>query len=250
MDEAAYRAFYESVGQKNGWDFSRLQVETRGEAWDFSREVLQRCQPTALMLDIGTGGGEAVLQYASQTLLLIGIDHSVAMIEKAKENLVSSPHRNVRFFHMDSFALVFPNEFFDLVTSRHAPFDPWEVARVLKPGGVFLSQQVSEHDKYKLKNAFGRGQCYGDEDGVLRDSYLRELQAAGLAVEVREYDAEEYYQSVQDLLFLLSHTPIIPAFGECADDFKRLHTYVKKNQTEQGIRTNAKRFLLIGTKRQ
>lgn len=249
MDEAAYRDFYESIGKKNGWDFSRLQVKTKGETWDFTHEVLQRCRPNDLVLDIGTGGGEAVLQIASHVRLLVGIDHSGAMIQRAQENVVSSSHRNVRFFQMDASALSFPDGFFDMVTSRHAPFDPYEIARVLKPGGVFLSQQVSERDKYALKCCFGRGQCYGEDDGALREKYRRDLQLAGLEVEVREYDAEEYYQSVEDLLFLLSHTPIITAFGEYADDFHQLHTYIKQNNSEQGIWTNAKRFLLVATKK-
>ena len=45
-------------------------------------------------------------------------------------------------------ALPFPDETFDLVLNRHGDFDPEELWRVLRPGGVFLTQQVgAENDR-------------------------------------------------------------------------------------------------------
>src|SRR3712207_1953598 len=132
MNETEYRKFYENVGSLNGWDFSQLQVVMDEPEWDFYDEVKKRSQKTDVILDIGTGGGENVLTIASSMLLTVGIDLSHGMIKTAKENMEKSSIPNVRFFHMSSEKLTFPEGFFDIVASRHAPFFASEVANVLK----------------------------------------------------------------------------------------------------------------------
>ncbi len=249
MNELEYARFYETVGKLNGWDFSQLQVSVNGTDWEFNEEVIKRCNKTKILLDIGTGGGENLSSLAPSVLLAVGIDSSNGMIDSAIENLKKMKLANLRFVKMDSENLVFPRDFFDVVSSRHAPFDSNEVARVLKSGGVFLTQQVSEDDKLNIKNTFGRGQSFGEADGTLKEKYIQELKAAGFSeVQAFEYDAKEYYQRPEDLLFLLQHTPIIPDFGKEMDDLRLFDVFIKENQTAKGICTNSKRFLLIATK--
>src|SRR5690606_20547487 len=138
-----------------------------------------------------------------------------------------------------------PAGFFDIVSSRHAPFDAREVANALKTDGVFLTQQVSEADKLNIKTAFGRGQSFEEVDGTSKEKYVRELQKAGFSnVQAYEYNVMEYYQRPEDLIFLLQHTPIIPNFGKEQEDFSRLVTFIENNRTPKGICTNSKRFLI------
>jgi SAM-dependent methyltransferase len=58
--------------------------------------------------------------------------------------------------HDDRPALPLANETFDLVTSRH-PIETWweEIARVLRRGGTFLSQQVGAHSVGELLLSHG-----------------------------------------------------------------------------------------------
>ena len=65
---------------------------------------------------------------------------------------------------------------------------------------------------------------------------------------VDEYNADEYYQTEEDMLFLLKHIPIIPNFGEEKLDFSNFERYVKDNMTKKGIKTNSHRGLIIATK--
>ncbi|PEB50512.1 SAM-dependent methyltransferase [Bacillus pseudomycoides] len=249
MNELDYKTFYDKVGRSNGWDFSKLKYITEGATWGFYDEVIRRCKPSDVLLDVGTGGGENVLKIASSALFMIGIDNSSGMIETAQSNLKKARVPNVRFFKMESGDLTFPHSFFDIVSSCHAPFTAAEVARVIKKDGTFLTQQVSEHDKLNLKEAFGRGQCLGEKDGTLKEKYVRELRHAGFTdVQVLEYDAIDYYQTPEDLIFLLKHTPIIPRFGEREEDFDILKQFIRINKTEKGIRTNSKRFMIIANK--
>lgn len=195
MNEIEYKAFYDRVGKINGWDFSHLKCVSEGNQWDFYKEVKQRCTKSDLLLDIGTGGGEALLSIADSALLLVGIDHSPGMIETAKKNAEKSNISNVRFLQMDAEKLVFPERFFQVVSCRHSGFSPKEIAKVLVKGGFFLTQQVSENDKWNLKEAFGRGQAYGTKAGTLQYRYLTELREAGFTdIQSFAYNVTEFYQ--------------------------------------------------------
>lgn len=249
MNQLEYECFYNKVGNINGWDFSNLRCISEGANWDFYEEVVNRCRNTDILLDIGTGGGENVLKISPFLHFVIGIDLSKGMLETAESNLKKTYKSNVRFFQMSSEDLQFPTGFFDIITSRHAPFSSKEVLRVLNSGGFFLTQQVSESDKLNIKKAFGRGQSFNQKDGKLKESYIRELREAGFtSIQSYEYDAIEYYQRPEDLIFLLKHTPTIPNFGQDKNDFEILSNFIEKNRTEKGIRTNSKRFLIIGRK--
>lgn len=243
-----YRTFYEQVGSRNGWDFSKVKCVCEGTQTELYEEVAKICKKSDLLLDIGTGGGEAVLAIAEAVLLLVGIDRSRAMIETANKNAAESGHLPVRFLQMDADRLEFPEGFFQIVTCRHSEFNAAEIARVLAKGGTFLTQQVGEADKANLKEAFGRGQAYWTEAGSLKERYLTELREAGFRNRrALDWSVTEYYQTPEDLLFLLKHTPIIPDFGETEEDFRILRNFVQENQTEKGIRTTSERFLLIST---
>ncbi|MFD2329141.1 class I SAM-dependent methyltransferase [Cohnella sp. GCM10020058] len=243
MNEADYKAFYDRVGQSNGWDFSKLKVESEGIQADIYGEIKRMCRQSDLLLDIGTGGGEAVLAIREAALLLVGIDRSRGMIQTSQANLMRSGASNVRFFEMDAERLDFPEQFFDIVTCRHAGFSARQVAKVLSRDGIFITQQVAEGDKLNLKQAFGRGQSYGEADGTLMRKYKQELAEAGFFdIQSMEFDTVEYYRTPEDLIFLLKHTPIIPGFGQEEGDFEILRAFMEDNRTEKGIRTNAKRF--------
>lgn len=112
-----------------------------------------------------------------------------------------------------------------------------------------MTQQVSESDKSNIKMAFGRGQSLNEKDGTLKERYIQELHEGGFThVQAFEYDATEYYERPEDLLFLLKHTPIVPDFGQDQKDFNTLNDFIETNRTDKGIRTNSKRFLIIGEK--
>ncbi|MGG4471234.1 class I SAM-dependent methyltransferase [Paenibacillus alvei] len=246
MDELE---FYDKVGKINGWDFSKLNVISEGLKWDFYEEVTKRCKSSDILLDVGTGGGENLLRIASSLLFLVGIDLSRGMIETAHSNYKMSKVLNVRFSQMSSDNLQFPSGFFDVISSCHAPFSSMEIARVIKNGGFFLTQQVCEADKLNLKEAFKRGQGFGEVDGTLKERYIMELKSAGFTeVQAFEYDANEYYQRAEDLIFLLKHTPIIPDFGQEEKDLDILGSFIENYRTEKGIRTNSKRFLIIANR--
>jgi ubiquinone/menaquinone biosynthesis C-methylase UbiE len=249
MNKSEYKDFYDKVGKYNGWDFSRVTSISEGETWTFFDEVTKRCKKTDLLLDIGTGGGEALLSIADVALFLVGIDQSEGMIQSATANLKKSNKANIRFIQMEAENMAFPEFFFDVVTCRHSEFDANEVSKVLANDGIFLTQQVSKNNKLNLKQAFGRGQGFGTDRGSLLDKYLTELAVAGFHdIQSFEFDATEYFQTYEDLVFFLKYTPVIPNFGQSEHDFEILHKFIESNQTAKGIRTNMERFMIVARK--
>ncbi|MFW0837505.1 MAG: class I SAM-dependent methyltransferase [Candidatus Komeilibacteria bacterium] len=241
-----YKKLYDRVGGLIGWDFSNLQVETEDKKWNFYKEVVAKAKSNFRLLDIGTGGGEAVLKIRNNFTEIIGIDFSVNMIMTAKANLKKSKATNVIFKLMDAKQLEFQDNYFDIVSDRHCEFSAFEIARVLKPGGYFLTQQVSEGDKLNIKQAFGRGQDWGVKEGIAMKKYITKLKTAGFVnIKVYTYNVKEWYKSAEDLIFLLRHTPIIPNFGKKPEDFAVLDRFIADNSSQSGILTNSKRYMLI-----
>lgn len=244
---ASYEELYERVGSVIGWDFSKISKRTKtvGKKWVFLEIIKRFVNEETILLDVGTGGGEKLLRIAKFVKKAYGIDNSKHMITTANRNLAKLKMSNVEFKLADAKKLPFKKECFNIVMCRHAPFYAEEVFRVLKPGGVFFTQQVGEKDKQNIKKIFGRGQSFGEKPRSFMNKCIQELKNVGFKIlRKNTYDATEYYADMADLIFLLRNTPIIPDF-DIKKDQKFLEEIERKYKTKDGIKTNSFRFLLI-----
>src|SRR5262245_62720305 len=92
-------------------------------------------------LDLQTGGGEVLAGIASPPPVLVACEGSPPNVALARERLAALGATVVEVGEEDD--LPFAGGWFDLVVSRHPVTVRWdEVARVLSPGGTYLSQQV------------------------------------------------------------------------------------------------------------
>ena len=245
----AYKEMYEQVGSVVGWDFGKIDKRKKviGKRWVFLEVVKGYVTDKTFLLDIGTGGGEKLLEVAKIARKTYGIDNQQSMIDAANKNLAEMKMRNVEFKLADAKNLPFPQGYFDVVMCRHAPFYAQQVYRVMKSKGIFLTQQVySEKDAINIKRVFGRGQGFGREreaNPIRR--YIRELKAAGFEILRRDtYNATEYYADMADLIFLLRNTPMIPDF-DIDKDRKCLEEIESKYTRDDGIKTNSARYLIV-----
>ena len=127
-----------------GWDFSEIAAEFWQEdlEWQYKEIVQTYLTNEMKLLDMGTGGGELLDSFNHP-------DHLISVTEGWLQNyeLLLKTHvpRGVKVVFVDvDDKLNYPDNSFDIILNSHESFDLKEVRRVLKPGGVFITQQVGD----------------------------------------------------------------------------------------------------------
>jgi SAM-dependent methyltransferase len=130
-----------------GWDFAWLEGRASEErpSWHYSELVAERIATSTTMLDLQCGGGEMLSRLPRFPPVMIATEGWGPNVAVAATHLRP---RGAYIVVADDDRSTFPfaDAAFDLVTSRHPVQTCWEeIARVLRPGGTFLSQQVGPH---------------------------------------------------------------------------------------------------------
>ena len=234
--------FYEKIGN---WDFSQIKYKTENVVeWDFYEKIKENTNENSLCLDLGTGGGEKVLEYYPEVGMVIATDFSKEMIKTAKENAKKYLNKRVKFTQMDNLKIEFPDESFDLISARHTIINAKQIYEKLVPGGTVVIRGVDKNDCLDLKKLFGRGQAYNDKIAISEKDYLDLKEAGFEKIEKVEILANEYYETEDDLMALLLKTPILDDFSEIEKkeckhresvEKDLFDEYVKRNKTEKGI---------------
>ena len=191
-----------------GWSFTAFagSVSSQDPPWSYP-ELARRLLPAARSaLDLGTGGGERLRDLADvlprDAHATEGWEPNVALAREAlaHEGIDLRAHSAER-----GERLPYPAGRFDVVMSRHAAYDATDVARVLRPGGVFLTQQVDGRNLADLAAVFGAGPRYPDTTPAVCG---RQAEDAGLRVErVEEWSGPIRFADVATLLSYLRMVP-------------------------------------------
>ena len=141
----------EETAHIHGWDFSHIDgrySEGEGLPWDYRAIIDEYRREDSMLLDCDTGGGEFLLSLGhphANTAATEGYPPNVAL---CRERLLPL---GIDFRPCgDPARLPFPDASFDLMINRHGSFDPAECFRLLKPGGVFVTQQVGADNDREL----------------------------------------------------------------------------------------------------
>ncbi|HLI07039.1 MAG TPA: methyltransferase domain-containing protein [Ktedonobacteraceae bacterium] len=137
----------------NGWDFSYLaermtDIHTR-KMWDYAASAAAAMKQARSMLDMRTGGGERLAQLLALQPVpkVYATEGYPPNVQVARERLESL---GVTVYAVQGEHLPFANDELDLVVNRHGSYDPDEVRRVLKPGHLFITQQVGDQTNLRL----------------------------------------------------------------------------------------------------
>ena len=256
MKQIKEKSYYEEI---KDWDFSKFEIETENLTnWDLYDLLKKITNKNSKILDLGTGGGEKVLEYFPDCTEILGTDFSPAMIETAKKNLLKSKRKNITFKVMDNLNMNVPEDYFDVVVARHTVTDPKQIYKCLKKGGYLLIRGVDRDDCWSLKMLFGRGQGYHDSKPISLVDYENVLNAGFKDVELVPIHQREYYKN--ELLFkeFLKKVPIIDDFSEEFGDSKDYYTddldqnildkYIKENTYNGKIRLIRRYYGIIAKK--
>ncbi|MEU5260522.1 SAM-dependent methyltransferase [Amycolatopsis sp. NPDC021455] len=136
----------------DGWDFSWLDgraTEAR-PSWGYQRLLGSRLGGVSAALDLETGGGEVLDGCPVFPPLMVATESWPPNVARASARLRP---RGVAI--VATSGLPFGNAVFDLVSSRHPVTTDWTgIARVLRSGGTYFSQQVGPASVFELVEFF------------------------------------------------------------------------------------------------
>ena len=251
-DEEVWEKLY--AADENRLAAGRIESSsTEGE--DGEREFDRRVLAIVMgrdVIDIGCGTGEFTLEIAAEARTVAGIDFSQRAVKKALENLRSTKISNLEFRLSRADKLAYPEERFDLAISRRGPAADTadsirEACRVLKKNGQLMLEEIGERDKQNWAQVFGRGQMYPGTDKVSTELKEKLAREGFRNISADEFEAIEYFATIQDVLMRLENSPIIPNFDK-EFDAQHVQEIVKRFTTSKGIRTNTHRVLITAVK--
>ncbi|QEY19590.1 class I SAM-dependent methyltransferase [Psychrobacillus sp. AK 1817] len=143
----------EEIESFKGWDFSHLEGRWKEQAtpWDYRKIIDKYLSPENVLLDMGTGGGEFLITLGhpfERTSVTEGWEPNVNLCKEKLEPLGIC----VKQVFNDS-ELPFEDNVFDIIINRHESYDVNEIRRILKKGGIFITQQVGGKNNEWLSNA-------------------------------------------------------------------------------------------------
>ncbi|UZF76033.1 class I SAM-dependent methyltransferase [Amycolatopsis mediterranei] len=215
----------------DGWDFSWLDgraTEAR-PSWGYQRLLGSRLSGVQAALDLETGGGEVLDGCPALPPVLVATESWPPNIAKASARL------RPRGVHVVATAgFPFRDNTFDLVSSRHPVTTSWaEIARVLRPGGTYFSQQVGPASVFELVEFFLGPQPEQARNSRHPDHAVAAASATGL--EVVDLRAESLRTEFSDIgavvYFLRKVIWMVPGFTveRYRDKLRELHERIERD---------------------
>jgi hypothetical protein len=203
-----------------GWDFTYLagrMIEAE-LPWSYEDRASELMRNSKKLLDIGTGGAEILLNLQeSWPERVVALEGYLPNYILAKTRLEPFGVDVVLLEPTRTAMMPFDDESFDLVINRHAGFNCAEVARVMRHGATFLTQQVHGRSLEDLQQVFGAIPRWPD---ATPSRYLPELISCGLSIEQSmEHSGTLRFADVGALVYFLKAIPwLVPDF--CVEKYQ------------------------------
>ena len=155
---------------------------------------------------------------------------------------------------MDASRLQFPEAAFDLVLNRRCGIYPAEVARVLRPGGYFIAEQVGQRKDSNFVEAFGwSAASFGSHWWQPQAEIIQQFAQLGCRVVARgEYEVRDRLRDFSSLIFYLKARPWpgnAPGTNiaklDVVQQWQGVQRIVERYASERGVETNEHLELLI-----
>lgn len=240
----------ESIAYIHGWDFSHIDgryTEQDDLPWDYRETILRYLKRDMRLLDIDTGGGEFLLSLNHPCENTAATEGYPPNVELCKQVLLPL---GIDFRPGDGKEkLPFEDGSFDMVINRHGDFNAADIHRILKPGGIFVTQQVgAENDRELVELLCGKRELPFPEQYLQITS--QKFRNAGFEI----LEGQEAFRPIQffDVGALVWFARIIewefPDFSvdSCLDQLLNAQKILEKNGCIQG---RIHRFLLAAQKK-
>jgi SAM-dependent methyltransferase len=178
----------------SGWDFSiiRDRSKTRPPFWDYKALVRSRMKGITSMLDQDTGGGEVLSSLIPFPIHIWASENYPPNIPIARKRLEPLGVKVISDYTISS--IPFPDSSLDLIVNRHGGYDEKELFRLLRPGGIFLSQQV------------------GGQNCIRLNEHLQDIVDFQYSYWTKDYIAERLQDAGFELLIINEDFPLAEFF--------------------------------------
>jgi SAM-dependent methyltransferase len=218
----------------SGWDFSYLTGRwlEGSPSWDYRSLVEERMQDAKSLLDMGTGGGEFLASLRNLPADTSATECYPPNIPIAEARL--NPIDIQVYATEDDAELPFADNTFDLIINRHEAFSPEQVHRILKPSGLFITQQVGGMHCIELNHQVGNSEAPDFVDWSLGIA-TEGLRLAGFEIqsELEEHPIT-YFRDIGAIVYYLRKAPWqIPSFDTSThrDQLLRTHLHIERQGT-------------------
>ena len=239
----------ESIARIKGWDFSHIHGRYEEEddlPWDYETIIRELLRDDMKLLDYDTGGGEFLLSLGHPYENTAATEGYPPNVQLCREKLL--PLGIDMRECADASRVPFDDGSFDIILNRHGDLDPAEIRRMLKAGGLFVTQQVGSENDRELVDAV----LPGSEKPFPRNNLKEQREAfekAGLDI----LKAEEAFCSIRffDVGAFVWFARIIEweftgfSVAKCFDRLLRLQRII---ETDGKIEGTAHRFLIVARK--
>jgi SAM-dependent methyltransferase len=245
-----FEDFFSEANQAHfsGWDFQFLAnrfFETE-PPWDYRDIVLSYLPNCSALLDMGTGGGEFLSGLPNLPPITAASEGWFPNLEIARKRL-DPLGISVHFFEKDD-DLPFKDQQFDLIINRHESFSSGEMMRILKPGGIFITQQVGGLDNFELNQYLAPDIPFPFENWKL-ETAVNQLQKSGFVI-LNKMSAKIIY-TFSDIGAIVYYLKVcewqIPGFSvdKYMNQLLSLHQLILK---QGAIQSSGERFLIQAKK--
>ena len=239
----------EKAAHIHGWDFSHIYgryEEKEDLPWDYKRVIDEYRTNDMKLLDFDTGGGEFLLSLGHPYKNTAATEGYRPNVELCKETLLPL---GIDFKECDDEKNIpYADGSFDIYINRHGSFDAEEAYRLLKPGGLFITQQVGSRNDRDLIEMVLPDTSRPLPELELSDQ-KRKFEASGFKV-IR---AEEAFRPIcfYDVGAFVWFAHIIewefPDFSveKCFDKLLRMQSIIDRNGVIEGT---VHRYLIVARK--
>ncbi len=230
-----------------GWDFSYLKGRLIEEnpPWNYEKKAKLLVRKSSSVLDMETGGGEIFSKFAPFPKNAKAYEGYAPNIPIAKKRLEPLGVKIIECANPKK--LPFNNEEFDLVLNRHGAINAKEIFRILKPKGIFFTQQVTgSEDSMDLVKTFGAKRKFSN---ITLRLYKEKLLSAGFKIkESEKWKGKKFFRDVGAIVYYLKAIPWIVEGFDVEKNFSTLKKLQKKLEEEKELKFDTAKFLILAEK--
>ena len=232
-----------------GWDFSYLNGRMIEEQapWSYTSRAAELMRQTSAVVDLGTGGGERLLKLQEYWPKKVAVTEDYPPnVKLATERLSPFGVQVVDVPLTDVDLMPFADNEFDLVLNRHSGFNAEEVARLLAPGGTFLTQQIHGLWAYDLLAAFDAKPQWPDSTV---EKYVPRLEAAGLTItNTQEWSGQFSFTDIGAIVYYLKAVPWLVLGFSVETHARHLLALQRRLESGEDLAFLARKYLIEARK--